>query len=135
MTDAAIPQSAAQVVPAPVATPSAITVKSAVSTKKCSKELAEYIWTSPCIRPFFFNPFLLSMLIIAVMLAIDHLDGKVFTDTSLVAMVQHIFTVFVSVSILLVMNNILIKYKYRQEKEEIKSLLDKPHNQEQINFV
>jgi hypothetical protein len=54
---------------------------------------------------------------------IDYLDGKEFEDTSIIFMLQHTFTMFVGVSGLLVLNNILIKHKYRLEKEELKNEL------------
>lgn len=98
-------------------------IKSAISTQKCSKELAEYIWNSPCLKPWLFNPFLLCLLVIGVIVIIDYLDGKEFEDTSIIFMLQHTFTMFVGVSGLLVLNNILIKHKYRLEKEELKNEL------------
>lgn len=98
-------------------------VNSAISTKKCSKAFAEYIWDSPCLKPFFFNPFLLAIVIIMMILIIDTVDGKYFEDTSSIFLVQHTFSVFIAISGLLVINNMLIKHKYRQEKEELKSTI------------
>ena len=54
--------------------------KSAISTKKCSKAFAEYIWNSPCLKPFFFNPFLLAIVIILMILIVDIIDGKSFEN-------------------------------------------------------
>ena len=95
--------------------------KSSISTKKCSKAFAEYIWNSPCLKPFFFNPFLLAIVIILVMLLIDIIDGKSFEDDDTVSILQHTVTSFIIISCLLVINNVLIKHKYRQEKDILKA--------------
>jgi hypothetical protein len=98
--------------------------QSVISTSKCSKELASYIWDSPCLKIFFFNPFLLALLIIIVILIINHMDGIYFEDTSTIFLIQHMVTTFIIVSGIIVLNNMLIKYKYREEKEELKKILD-----------
>ena len=95
--------------------------KSAISTKKCSKAFSEYIWNSPCLKPFFFNPFLLAIIIILLILVLDIIDGKCFENDSNLHILQHTFTSFILISCLLVVNNILIKHKYRQEKDELKA--------------
>ncbi len=110
-------------------------VKSAISTKKCSKALAEYIWDSPCLKPFFFNPFLLAVLIIMLILIIDTIDGKYFEDTTSIFLVQHTFSIFVTISGLRVLNNMLIKHKYRQEKEELKNTIIVGDNNDQSNLI
>jgi hypothetical protein len=95
--------------------------KSSISTKKCSKAFAEYIWNSPCLKPFFFNPFLLAIVIILVVLLIDTIDGKCFDNNDPINILQHTFTSFILISCLLVVNNVLIKHKYRQEKDMLKA--------------
>lgn len=95
--------------------------KSAISTKKCSKAFAEYIWNSPCLKPFFFNPFLLAIVIILMILIVDIIDGKSFENDNNLHILQHTFTSFILISCLLVVNNILIKHKYRQEKDALKA--------------
>lgn len=98
-------------------------LKSAISVNKTSKALAEYLWDSPCLKPFFFNPFLLAILIILIVLVIDTFDGKYFEDTTGIFLLQHTFTTFVAISGVIVLNNMLIKHKYRQEKEELQKVI------------
>ncbi len=51
-------------------------------------------------------------------MVIDAMDGKEFDDSSLIFIAQHSFTLFIGISGLLVLNNILIKHKYREELQK-----------------
>lgn len=88
--------------------------KGSINTKKCASELSEYIWDSAFLRPIFFNPFILAILVICIIWMIDYAYFKRFTnDTNII---QHAATTYILVVIPLMINNMLIKYYYRQKK-------------------
>lgn len=95
---------------------------SVVSTKKMVSSLGEYIWESPCLKPLVFNPFLMSILILGIIWIADFWYGKGFAECVPASVyAQHIVSSYVLVAFGLSMNNILIKYYYRTEKNKKKN--------------
>jgi hypothetical protein len=86
----------------------------AINTKKCASELSEYIWESPFLKPFFFNPFILSILVICIIWMVDHIYYKRFIVN--VNLIQHGLTTYILVATPILINNMLIKHYYRQKK-------------------
>jgi hypothetical protein len=99
-------------------------MQSSISSKKCGKILADYVWSSVILKPIFFNPFILTLLIIILISSIDIIDKKTFINCNLSFLLQHIITSYLVIGSAIVMNNMLIKHKYRLEKNNLESNLD-----------
>lgn len=93
---------------------------STISTKKVTSSVAGYIWDSPCLKPLVFNPFLVSAVILLVIWAIDLLYGKGFKKGGASLLIQHMITTYIVVASGVALNNILIKHRYRLDKNEAK---------------
>ena len=100
---------------------------SVISISKAKSELGDYFWRSPCLRPVFYNPFIVSALILIVIWTMDFIYGKVFRKKcGPSTYVQHIVTSYALISIGLCMNNMLLRYrmkkKYFDQKKETESI-------------
>lgn len=91
-----------------------------ISAQRITSGVAGYIWSSPCLKPLVFNPFVVSILILAIIWAIDFLYGKAFTrkdnESITATVIQHILTTYAIVAVGITLNNIIIKHHYRLEK-------------------
>ncbi len=79
--------------------------------------MAEYIWNSPCLKPLIYNPLLVSILILGVIMLLDFVYEKKFKCSR--ALIPHTLTNYVIVAVLIAMNNIIIKHRYRLERQSI----------------
>lgn len=93
---------------------------SIISSKKVSSSVAGYIWDSPCLKPFVYNPFLLCAIIVLLIYAIDIIYGKVFMKGGVSMVIQHMLLTYILVAVGVVMNNMLIKHRYRLDKKNDK---------------
>ncbi|KAG7394178.1 hypothetical protein PHYBOEH_005572 [Phytophthora boehmeriae] len=91
-----------------------------LSTKRVASGVAEYIWSSPCLKPLVFNPFIVSVLLLIIIWTIDFMYGKTFAkrkgQSIAAATVQHVLTTYIIVATGVAMNNIIIKHHYRLRK-------------------
>lgn len=91
---------------------------STITAKKTATNVASYIWNSPCLKPLIFNPFLVALLIVVLIWALDLFYGKQFADNSASRFCEHIFTTYFMVAVVLTLNNMLIKHNYRVKKND-----------------
>ncbi len=89
-----------------------------ITGKKTATSISLYIWNSPCLKPLIFNPFLAALLIVVMIWLLDLAYGKSFQDGTPKRFCEHIFTCYIFVAIIPVLNNMLIKHYYRCEKKQ-----------------
>lgn len=89
-----------------------------LSGAKATSWTAECIWGSPALRPLFYNPLLVSIVILVVILLLDITYGKRFTCGARVRAGHHL-AVYVAIVTCVALNNILLKYKYRRKIREL----------------
>lgn len=106
---------------------------SVISSKKVTSAMAAYIWGSPCLKPLVFNPFVLSIIIVALICLLDFLYGKKFKTNSPAQLSQHIITSYFVVAICLAMNNVIIKHKYRLDKFNEKNEISEKISEEFVS--
>jgi len=87
-----------------------------ISGKKITASVSGYIWDSPVLKPLVYNPFILALLILALIWIMDFMYDKRFYCDRAAMMVQHLITTYVLIAAGLSMNNILIKHRYRLDK-------------------
>lgn len=89
---------------------------SLLTMEQISKKADEYIWNSPCLKPFIYSPFLLSAIIVLIIWAIDLYYKKEFCDNGINVVIQHMAFTYVIVACGMTMNHMLVKYKYKKNK-------------------
>jgi hypothetical protein len=81
---------------------------------------SEYVWNSPCLKPLVFNPFIIAGVIILILYMLDLAYGKKFSSGSGNQLIQHVVTSYIIVATGIVLNNMIIKHKYRLDKYSCK---------------
>lgn len=87
-----------------------------LTSKKITSSVAGYIWESPCLKPLVYNPYILSLMIVMIIWTIDMLYRKTFEKEGYDIIAQHMLLTYVLVACGITMNNMLIKHRYRTEK-------------------
>lgn len=104
---------------------------SVISIDKTKASIGSYLWDSPCLKPLFYNPLLLSALILIVIWAMDIIYGKNFAKESRRAsiFIQHILTTYVLVAGCICLNNMFLRYRCKLDKHEKKEIKEKEDDQ------
>ena len=94
---------------------------SVITGKKVCKGIAGYIWDSPCFKPLVYNPYILSVVVVLIIWLADLLYGKQFCRVDISTTVQHMMFTYVLVATGVILNNMVIKHRYRLDKYEQKN--------------
>ena len=100
---------------------------SVISLNKTKTSIGSYLWDSPCLKPLFYNPFLLSIFILMVIWIMDFIYGKKFPTKSFdMSVIQNIVFTYLIIAPGIAINNMMIKYKYKTDKYEKNKQPDEP---------
>ena len=98
---------------------------SVLSLSKAKTSIGGYLYGSPCLKPIFYNPFILSVFIIAIVWLADFIYGKAFKKKcKLSIMFKHLVTTYVVVASGICLNNMMIRHSNKLEKYEKKHQLE-----------
>lgn len=98
------------------------TSNSVISIDKAKTCISGYVWNSPCLKMFFYNPFLVATIILGIIWASDFIYGKRFYNGCGISNhVQHIIFTYLIVATSICMNNMMISHHFRMDKYEKKS--------------
>lgn len=94
---------------------------SVISLKNAKNSLGCYIYESPCLKTLFYNPFIISAVILLILWGMDFVYGKSFpAKTGVAVYVRHLITTYALVSIAVWMNNAIFLHKLKIYKSELK---------------
>lgn len=93
---------------------------SVISLNKTKTSIGSYLWNSPCLKPLFYNPFILSALLLFIIWMMDFIYGKGFLDyeNTLSLTFQRMITTYIIVASGTAINNMMIRYRCKMDKYE-----------------